>query len=481
MPISNFLFKNITPEQTVIKNVTWLVAGNFCSRLIRAVVVILAARILGVDQYGVFSLALGTASIFMFLSDFGLNSVMVREVAKDEESRTRWISTSFLVKIGLLVISFLAIIFAAPHFTKIPEAKALLPIFAFIMAFEGLRGFGLVIAQALERMEWNALVEVLANITIVALGLTALFIAPSPLNLAIAYLVGGVMGAAIAFWPIRTHLQYFFQNFDRKLLKPILYVGLPIAIGGFFGLILTYTDTIMLGYFKNAETVGLYSAALKPVQLLISLPAFLSASIFPIFARRAKSGDLGSALSKSINAVTLLAIPLVTGGAFLAQPLIETLYGNAYADSANIFRVLTTMLLFSFPAIIASQAIFAHNIQAKMVKFIAIAAVFNFIGNYLLIPQYGAIGAAITTTISQFIATASAFIILKRIQPISVAGPIKRGLAAATAMMIGLIIFAAIEAPFWFLILAGAAFYFLSLSLLKEPLVSEILRIFKKI
>ncbi|MFN7088365.1 MAG: oligosaccharide flippase family protein, partial [Candidatus Paceibacteria bacterium] len=156
MKLREFLFKNISTKQTIAKNIFWLLAGQVGSRLIKAAIVIYAARILGAEGYGVFSLGLNIAALFMIFSDVGVSSVLTREVAKDTLERAKLISTSLALKSILLTISFIAIIFLAPYFTKIPEVRPLLPLFGLILMLDGLNGFGTAIVRALERMELEA-------------------------------------------------------------------------------------------------------------------------------------------------------------------------------------------------------------------------------------------------------------------------------------------------------------------------------------
>lgn len=80
--IKSFLFENKTAKQTVAKNTVWLSISNFGGRLIKAVIIIYAARILGAAGYGVFSYAVTLAGFFGLFVDPGINSVLIREGSK---------------------------------------------------------------------------------------------------------------------------------------------------------------------------------------------------------------------------------------------------------------------------------------------------------------------------------------------------------------------------------------------------------------
>src|SRR3989344_6231976 len=139
--VKKFLFINANPRQTVLKNVFWLGLSNFGGRLIRASLIIYAARVLGTEGYGVFSYALGIAGFFSVFSDIGISGILTREVARHPQVAKEYISTSLIMKMVLICLSVLIIIFVAPHFTKIQAAIPLLYFAALLLAFDGLRDF----------------------------------------------------------------------------------------------------------------------------------------------------------------------------------------------------------------------------------------------------------------------------------------------------------------------------------------------------
>ncbi len=61
--IRKFLFVNSSIKQTIIKNIVWLSGGVTISRILRSLVIIYAARILGTEGYGIFSYAISFAAI----------------------------------------------------------------------------------------------------------------------------------------------------------------------------------------------------------------------------------------------------------------------------------------------------------------------------------------------------------------------------------------------------------------------------------
>lgn len=474
MKLHDFLFKNISVRQTIVKNIVWLFASQVGGRLIKAALIIYAARILGAAGYGIFSLGLSIAGLFMLFSDIGVSTVMTREIAKDREARPRWIATAFFLKLALLIISLVAIIFLAPYFTKIPEARLLLPLFGLILFLDGLRDFGFFVIRGLEEMQWEAFVNVLVNVIVVGAGLILITYGRTPWHLAVAYLIGSVAGAIMVFFPIKHYFRDLRKNLDRALAGFILSTAWPFIIWGLLGSILVYTDTIMLGWLKDVQTVGFYNAAYKPIQFLFALPWLLAVSIFPTFSRRAKEGDFLAPLAKSLSAVAFVALPLTMGGLILGKPIIATLYGTDYLPGVSAFQVLILLILLQFPASIIGNAVFAYNRHFQMLPYLFLAALMNIVFNRILIPPYGGVGAASATVLAQGIAFIGAVVILKRIQPFSIAPLVWRSFVATLIMGIAVAAVYSLGGGFWFSIFVGGLVYFAFLHLLKEPLLKEV-------
>src|SRR5512141_48381 len=101
--LKSFLFENTSARQTVAKNTFWLTVSNFGGRLLKAAVIIYAARVLGTEGYGVFSYAITLAGFFTLFMDPGINNILMRDASgASPEKREVLFGTSFVIKIFLL-------------------------------------------------------------------------------------------------------------------------------------------------------------------------------------------------------------------------------------------------------------------------------------------------------------------------------------------------------------------------------------------
>ncbi|MBI5147920.1 MAG: flippase [Parcubacteria group bacterium] len=479
--IKSFFFENKTLRQTVVKNVFWLFSGQMIGRLLRAAVVIYAARILGAEEWGAFSYALGLAAFLSIFSDIGINALITKEAVQKPELKDRYLATAFFIKLGLLAIIVAAAALFSERLSAIKEAAALMPLIILVFAFDSLRDLGAAVARANEKMELEAGIGVFTNAAIVACGFAFLFLDGTAFALAAAYAVGSGTGLVVAAYLLRKHFQNLRQNFDRSLIKPIMISAWPFGLMGVMGALMINTDIIMLGWLRSAAEVGYYSAAQKPVQLLYVLPTLLATSVFPALSRFVKNGDNKAAkktIEESLGVVLLLAVPLAAGGVLFGNEIINLLFGDGYAASAASFKLLMLTVLIVFPSSLIGNAIFAYGRQKQFLSFVALGAGGNALFNLLFIPSYGIEGSAAATIITQIISNGYIWIKMKRINDIRVFSRLKKILPASALALAAAFLLKQTGAGLPTIVVFAALFYFALLYFWKEEILLKTAGIF---
>lgn len=474
--IKSFLTENKNLSQTIIKNTFWMGFGQLISRLIRAILIIYAARVLGAAGYGVFSYALSLAGFFTIFSDIGLTALLTRESAKNPEQRQEYIATALVIKLGLIIVSSALILFAIPLINKIPEAAVLFPIIAVLFIFDTLRDFSFAITRSLEKMEIEAGVNISMNLIILIFGAAVLATEPSAKLLTTAYAIGAGFGFFLIFWKIRRYFSRFWIFFNKKLIKQILTEAWPFGVAMLLNAVMLNTDTIMLGWLKTPEDVGWYSAAQRIILLLYLLPGFLAVSVFPTFSRTAAADPekFRAIFEKSLRGVLIAALPIVVGGLMTAPEIIGLIFGKEYEPAVLPFQIIILTVLFVFPGSIIGNGIFAYNWQNRLFGVFAAAAFGNALLNFLFIPVYGIVGAAAATVITQFISNGYALIIMKKINNFNFFSK-PRKVFIALLFMIGAVAGLKMLAVNIITIIVTAGLIYLAvLYFLREPLLSNL-------
>ncbi len=475
--IKSFLFENKSEKQTFLKNTFWLTAGNISSRLIRGLMIIYAARVLGTAGYGIFSYILSLAGFFTMFSDIGLTGLLTRELVQKPHDVQRYIATTLRIKLVITFVSVILTLFAAPLFITIDAARPLLPIVAILLAFDSLRGFTFSITRAKSKMEIESSLSVTTDLLITGLGFAALFLRPSAEWLAVAYTAGSGLGFLIAFLVIHKWAGGLLKGFDRKLVKPILSSAWPFAVMGLLGGLMINIDTIIIGWFRGADELGLYGAAQRPVQLFYLFPAFASTSLFPLLSKYVREGlndRFRHPLERAVTGVLAAAIPLTVGGVLLGTPVVALIFGAQYFGATLTFQLLLTTVLTIFPGMIIGNAIFAYDEQKVFLKSVGWGALANVVFDLLFIPPYGIAVSAVATIIAQIVANGYVWAKLKHIVPFYTLRFL--GKIALASLGMGIAIWGLMQAHWNVIpiIALGIAIYAALLYVLKEPLLQMI-------
>ena len=475
--IKDFLFKNTSPKQTVAKNTVWLSISQFGARIVKAFIIIYAARVLGAAGYGVFSYAATLAGFFGIFVDPGINSVLVRDGAKASPTeRQSLFSTTLIMKAMAIAVSVLVVIFIAPFFSTLPGAKILLPLVALMIVFDSTREFLASLFRAEEKMQWDAASFLLENLSIAVIGFVFLRISATPKAFTEAYVVGTAIGALTAIWLLRKRFKNILAGASAKRMAAIIKTAWPFAVTGALGIPLMSTDILIISWMKTAATVGIYSAAIRIVQVLYLVPGIVQMSTLPLLARLAKhdNAKFRIVLERTLVLIFLFSIPLSLGGIILGTQIMQLVFGVTYAVGGLALSILMLNLSFDYAGSVVAGGIFAYDHQKNLIISSAIAGVGNVLFDIIFIPHWGMAGSAVATLIAQILGNAYLWYAMKKLNPFSVFPRLGRLIGAGAAMAVVTILLSTTGVEVVVNIIVSAAVYIGMLFLLKEPTLGEI-------
>ena len=106
---------------------------------------------------------------------------------------------------------------------------------------------------------------------------------------------------------------------------------------------------------------------------------------------------------KSIKYLMLAIIPIATGTVFYSLDIIQLIYGHEYDAAASVLSILIWTVCLLFISGASNTLLNASHKEVTVTKIYAIAAVFNVILNFIMIPYFSYDGAAVTTVLSDIL------------------------------------------------------------------------------
>jgi len=460
----------------IIKNAFWLFSGQAVGRILRAILIVVAARVLGVTDWGVFAYAMSLIATFTVLSDIGINALLVRENNRNSKFIRNYLATGLVVKLSLIFALSVFIVLFQDVIVRVPEAAVFIPLIIIIFTLDSLRNFVSALARSLERMDIEAKGQIVTNASIVGFGLLFLSIYPTSSALVLSYVVGTFIGLMAIFIPLKSYFKGLMHEFNRKLVREIIVSAWPFGMVSLMGIIMINTDILVLGAMTSATEVGLYAAAQKPIQLLYLIPSLLVAAFFPTLSREAgEKKQFRDTLEKGLKSVYLFAIPLSIGGALAARSVIGFLYGPEFLLSYLSFALLSLTFLFVFPSSFFTSALFAQNNQKSFYGYLVIGVLMNIILNIILIPHMGIAGCALATLIVQILLFIYGITMLKKSLSFRVFPNVGRIIVSALVMALVVAFLLFIQAHALIVVGAGFLSYLLMLIVLREPTLAQII------
>lgn len=401
MNLKSIFFENLYPKQTVLKNVFWLGTAQFFRRVLKLVLVVVAARVLGPDGFGTFNYVLSIMALFYLFSDWGIDALVVRDYQQKKEGKEQYIQGALFLR---LVLVFIALIFSmAGFFFLSPEFHRLsffLTIYFFLSA---LREFMSTLFRAQQKMERDFALAFSEVFFTTGLGVALLLLRRDVVSLGIAYAVGtlfSVVVGVLLLWRV----AYIRPRVDKKVIRYFLVSGMPLAFFGILGYIFFSSDQVLLGYFKGTEQVGYYTVATRIISILNVIPAVIMGAFYPYLASQAENKQRMQEIFK-MAVLFLVALGVIVSGAsmILAPFLVPFIFGSEYVFSVQIFSFFVWILVFMFPSAFLDHFFLSYHKQWQNFFLSTFCALFDLLLNIIFIPIYGIWGALVSSIIGQML------------------------------------------------------------------------------
>jgi O-antigen/teichoic acid export membrane protein len=388
-------------------NTSWMMGEKILRMSVGLFVGIWVARYLGPVQFGLLSYAQSFVFLFTAIATLGLDSIIVRELVKDESRRDELLGTAFGLKlIGALLI--LPALWLGVQLTSNDDYSNLL---IFIIASSTIfQSFNVIDFYYQSKVQSKYVVW--ANS--LSLGLSSfvkilLLVNEAPLFFFAMMVVFDALVIAVGlvfFYKKSSRQKIFSWSFRIDTAKKLLKDSWPLMLSGLVVSVYMKIDQVMIKEMLDVEAVGQYAAAVRLSEAWYFIPMAITSSLFPaIIKSRNISHEIY--IKRLRNLYTLmvwLAISVALPMTFLSGWLTINLYGEAYRQAADVLVIHIWAGVFLFIGVAYSNYLVAENLVFKSLYRSAVGALTSVTFNILFIPIYGVIGAAISTLLAQIIA-----------------------------------------------------------------------------
>lgn len=394
-----------------------------------------------------FPSGIGQVQFFQSIIDYialctslGIPLYAVREISKIRNDKTLTSKTSAEILLLHAMLTFGGYLIVLILISSVGKIQVDIPLFMLLSATLIFNAIGVPwFYQAVEDFKYITIRTVAIRI----ISLFALFILVKTKEDLLYY------GAITVFANVGSNVFNFirlrkfidFSCFDLKSLNPGRHLkpALQIFVLNLIVSIYINLDSVMLGFLKNEQAVGYYSAATRLTKTILGIVTSFGTVLLPRFSNMIGNGQINEfnvLANKAVSFVIALSLPLSIGLGFMATPIIHLFCGPNFDPSILTLQLIAPIILFiGLSGIVGMQILYPQGKERMVIIATAAGAIINFTLNYLLIPQYAQYGAAIATTCAEFLVIAIMLIIGKRHLPFSLLTKQNREYVVASLVM----------------------------------------------
>jgi O-antigen/teichoic acid export membrane protein len=386
----------------IAKNAGILFSTQMITWVLSLGVMIFLSRYLGPVGVGKLNLAYSLWAIIVIFASYGLESLLVREIARSPEKIPELLGASAVLRtafftIGTIIVIVYSFLVGYPietiHVIMVVGVNNL--IVQYIMtiesAFQGIErmefiSFSLIISKIFYGL--SAIGMVVLGFGVVQVAVVAIFASLIDLGL-MAYFMRKLRGLQIIF--------------EFKWVIWALKGGLPFLFVSLFIVLYHQIDVVILSLLISEESVGWYGVADQITGNLLFIPTIFMAAVFPALSRL-YVGSLDSMqrlFRKSFNLLMILGVPVGLGIMLVSPAIVLLMFGEKFIPSGPILAVRGLVLILTYQTMLIGLYFISSDRQIIWTRVMAVATFATIPLDLLLIPFFerimsnGAVGGAV--------------------------------------------------------------------------------------
>jgi len=338
-------------NQTVFKNTSLLLLSLVIQKILSFIYFSYLATRLGVQQTGLYFYILAITAVTSVLLDFGLNNLLIREIASDRNNQNKYLTNAVLLKIIYLILvnSLFFIIYFFGFFGTINNLA--LGLAVLIMNVETITIFLYSLQRSIHITIYESMGNIIFQTSLLLLGYLALRQFPQVTVALSCLLVAAFVNFSFAAWQTKKSSFNFVVKFiDYIFLKDFFILSWPFALMAIANRIYGYQDVFLLRALAGEQAVGFYSLPYKITFVFQFIPLALIAALYPAFSYwwQQNHEQLMNLFERSVTILLLIVCPIVISIYYYSTDIMLLIYGWPYYPAANILQLLILSLPFIF-------------------------------------------------------------------------------------------------------------------------------------
>ena len=383
-----------------------------------------ASRIMMADGIGQVNFFQSIISYISLFSCLGIPMYAMREVAKVRDNGKKM--TQIAVEILLLhaFLSLLGYVVVAIVCMIVPQVQTNVPLFLILSVTIFFTAIGCEwFYQGIEDFKYVAVRGLIVKSVSIVLLFLLVKTKEDILWYGIYTVLGTLGGNVFNFIRLRKYLYRNVVHFST--LHPFRHLKPALQIFVFNVIVSIYLqlNNVLLGFMKDAEAVGYFTAATKIMIITMSVSGALGTVMIPRTSNLIAEGKMNEfklLIQKSYDFILAITMPLTVGLIFISKSAILLLSGDGFVPAILTSQIVAfNILMVGISGVMGLQVLYPMGKINIVIICTGIGAVINVLLNVWLIPKYGHNGTAVAYMLAEVAVTVSMFLIGRKYIPIS--------------------------------------------------------------
>ncbi len=401
----------MSTAQRLVKSTSYLTASRLVGDLIYFTFYVLLSRTFGREGIGLYSFAVELGGTLAILADYGLSAYLVRELSRRREQLLQFLGTFLLLKAAFTVVLVAGLAAIAPLLGLDARGRIIL---LTIAAAHGLYSFGELFRGAFavhERLNEVAFLDLLYKGGLWILGSAALalrwpleqVLLVFPASAALALLVLATMTLRRIGRPV--------LRLDWSIVKDVGAAPVPFLLSALLMDLNFSLAIILVNLLKGEAACGVFAVACKLVGAMTIPALFYRMAVFPALSRayRESAREHRQLYEQSIRYLLLAFVP-AAGVVLMGAPLlVRAVFGAEFAASGIVLQIMSPLLILMTLRQLLVALLGSIDAQRRLAAYQGLSVLTSLVAGILLVPRWGATGAAAALGLSELVTVVLAF------------------------------------------------------------------------
>ena len=403
----------------VFENTSALFIAQLIGRLLSfGLMVILMPRYFTEEALGGYITAMSLTNMIAAIAELGMQSPLIREMALHRRQARHFLGNALIIRFLLSIIAF-GLMVGIGYWRYQPIIVRMILLLGLSDIINSTAQLFRFVFRAFERMRYEAFTVVVERSLVVFVGGALIFMGIDLVNFCVVVLIASIFNLALSVGIVARRFISLRFRADLGIWKALMHQALPFAIGNICNQIYFRIDTVLLPILSSHGVTAnaWYGLAYQLVNAFTILPGAFMGAMFPVMARTFanKRMNFSSIYTDALRWMFLVGVPFAVGMATLSEKISSALFSHyEWVEIAPALRLLSWSGGLSFLTTVVITVLRATDKRRSFPILMATTALLNIALNFILIPRFSHVGAAMAMIVSEVYLFIGSFIYISQ-------------------------------------------------------------------